>query len=57
MMIKLMARVDPERETDTRAEQLGCTGDFPQADVEVEQGQMNRGRTRAGHGDSTTRSC
>ena len=54
---KLKARLDPQMEPDTRLKSLGCTGDFPQADVVVERGQMNRGRTTAGHGDSTTQSC
>ena len=54
---KLKARLDPQMEPDTRLKSLGCTGDFPQADVVVERGQMNRERTTAGHSDSTTRSC
>ena len=54
---KLKARLDPQMEPDTRLKSLGCTGDFPQADVVVERGQMNRGRTTAGRGDSTTPSC
>ena len=44
-------------DSDKRLRSLGCMGDFPQADVVVEQGQMNRERTTAGHDDSTTRSC
>ena len=54
---KLRARLGSEMEPDTRLKSLGCTGDFPQADVVVERGQMNRGHTTAGHGDSTTQSC
>ena len=54
---KLRARLDPQMEPDKRLRSLGCMGDFPQADVVVEQGQMNRERTTAGNGDSTTRSC
>ena len=54
---KLRARLDPEMEQDIRLKSMGCTGDFPQADVEVERGQTNWERTTAGHGDSTTRSC
>ena len=54
---KLRARLDPQMKPDKRLRSLGCMGDFPQADVVVEQGQMNRERTTAGNGDSTTRSC
>ena len=54
---KLRARLDPQMKPDKRLRSLGCRGDFPQAGVVVEQGQMNRERTTAGHDDSTTRSC
>ena len=54
---KLRARLDPQMDPDKRLRSLGCMGDFRQADVVVEQGQMNRERTTAGHDDSTTRSC
>ena len=54
---KLKARLDPQMEPETCLKPLGCTGDSPQADVVVERGQMNRGRTTAGCGDSTTPSC
>ena len=53
----LRARLDPQMDSDKRLRSLGCMDDFPQADVVVEQGQMNRERTTAGNGDSTTRSC
>ena len=44
-------------EPETRLKPLGCTGDFPQADVEVERGRTNWARTTSGRGDKTTWSC